>query len=291
MKRFLLTFALVAVLLPAQARIVEEQFDLPVTVHDAYGKEIAQAIRVTVFRDDATRAPQPLAIINHGRAPEAASRAEMGRARYSDASRWFVHQGFVVAVPTRIGYGVSGGEDVEDTGACQAKRYEPGYAAAAEQTLAVLASMRTRADVQKDRSLVLGQSYGGATAITVAALDPPGVAAAINFAGGGGGNPKTQPGRPCAPHLLQRMFAGYGKTARLPTLWIYAQNDLFLGATYPPQWFEAFRHAGGVGEFIQFPPAGDDGHSLFTKFPATWQPVVADFLHRQGYPLIEEAAR
>ena len=44
----------------AQARIVEEQFDLPVQLNDAYGKAIAQPIRVTVFRDDAATAPQPV---------------------------------------------------------------------------------------------------------------------------------------------------------------------------------------------------------------------------------------
>lgn len=276
---------------PAGARLVEEQFDLPVQLDDAYGKAIAQTIRVTVFRDDQAETPQPLVVINHGRAPEAVHRAEMGRARYSVASRWFVRQGFIVALPTRVGYGVSGGEDVEDTGGCSGKRYAPGYAAAAAQTLALVRHMQQRADVQRERTLVLGQSYGGTTAITVAALKPPGVAAAINFAGGGGGNPKTQPGRPCAPHLLERLFAGYGRTTSMPTLWLYTENDLFFGPQHPKEWFEAFRAAGGHGEFVQFPPAGEDGHSLFTAFPATWQPVVADFLRRQGYPIHEDGAK
>lgn len=285
MKALVAALLLLAALAPSQARLVEDQFELPVRVGDAYGKAIAQTIRVTVFRDDEVEGARPLAVINHGRAPEAAARAAMGRARYSVAARWFVRQGFIVAVPTRIGYGVSGGEDVEDTGGCTGKRYEPGYAAAAAQTLALLQYMHSRDDVLKDRTLVLGQSYGGTTAVAVAALAPPGVAAVINFAGGGGGNPKTQPGRPCASHLLERLFAGYGRTARLPTLWIYAENDLFFGPTLPKEWFEAFRRAGGHGEFVQFPAAGDDGHSLFTAFPATWQPVVADFLHRNGYPI------
>lgn len=285
MKSLVAALLLLAALAPARARLVEDQFDLPVRVSDAYGKAIVQTIRVTVFRDDEVEGARPLAVVNHGRAPEAASRAAMGRARYAAASRWLVRQGFIVAVPTRIGYGVSGGEDVEDTGGCTGKRYEPGYAAAAAQTLAVLQHMRSRDDVLKERTLVLGQSYGGTTAVAVAALAPPGVAAAINFAGGGGGNPKTQPGRPCAPHLLERLFAGYGRTARLPTLWVYTENDLFFGPTLPREWFEAFRRAGGHGEFVQFAAAGDDGHSLFTVAPATWQPVVADFLHRNGYPI------
>lgn len=288
---FLAAMLVACLLAPARARVVEEEFELPVQVQDAYGKTVAQPIRVTVFRDDEARGPRPLAVINHGRAPEAVKRAEMGRSRYPAASRWFVRQGFVVALPTRIGYGVSGGEDIEDTGSCANKRYPPGYAAAAAQTEALLQHMSQRPEVLPDRSLVVGQSYGGATSIAVAAANPPGVVATINFAGGGGGNPKTQPGRPCAPQALERMFADYGRTAKLPTLWIYTENDQFFGPTYPKEWFAAFRAAGGQGEFVQFPPAGEDGHSLFTAFPATWQPTVADFLRRQGYTIAEEGGK
>lgn len=285
--------AALALLLAAgtRAALIEEQFELPVRVDDAYGKPVAQSIRVTVFRDDAATVPQPLALINHGRAPLAEHRADMGRARYSVASRWFVRHGFVVALPTRVGYGVSGGDDVEDTGGCSGKRYAPGYAAAAAQTLALLKHMQARPDVRRDRALVLGQSFGGTTALAVAAQQPAGLAAAINFAGGGGGNPKTQPGRPCAPERLERLFADYGRTTGVPTLWVYTENDRYFGPTHPREWFDAFRRAGGSGEFVQFPPVGEDGHSLFTAAPTLWQPVVADFLRRHGYPIDEDGAR
>jgi dienelactone hydrolase len=132
---------------------------------------------------------------------------------------------------------------------------------------------------------VIGQSFGGATAVAVAALNPSGVVAAINFAGGGGGNPKTQPGRPCGPHRLETMFRDYGATAKLPMLWVYTENDKYFGPTYPKEWFEAFRAAGGQGEFVQFPPHGEDGHSLFTAFPAVWRPAVVEFLRKRGFEM------
>ena len=271
----------------AAARTVEEQFELPVQVVDAYGKAVARPIAVTVFRDDARTGPQPLVVINHGRAVEAADRAALGRARMADAARWFVREGFVVALPTRIGYGVTGGDDVEDSGPCGNKRYAPGFAAAAQQTAAVLAAMQRRPEVAPDRAVELGQSFGGMTAVAVAALAPPGVVAAINFAGGGGGNPKTQPGRPCGPQQLERLAADYGASARLPMLWVYTENDRYFGPDHPKAWFEAFRKSGGVGEFVQFPPAGDDGHTLFTAFPQVWHPTVAAFLRRQGFDMKE----
>jgi dienelactone hydrolase len=279
----LLIAALCAACATAHARLHEEIFDLPVAVVDAYGKQIAQTIKVTVFLDDSNPQPAPVLVLNHGRAAEPQGRVDLGRARYRDASKFFVERGFIVAVPTRIGYGVSGGEDVEDTGPCSRKNYPPGFAAAAQQTLAVLAAMRQRPDAAKDRAVIVGQSFGGATAAAIAGLNPAGVQAAINFAGGGGGNPKTTPQRPCAPHLLERMFRIYGESARIPMQWIYTENDMYFGARYPREWHAAYVGSGGAAELVQFPPHGDDGHALFTLFPAVWQPKVVEFLESRGF--------
>ena len=271
----------------AQAKVVEEQFDLPVQVSDAYGKRIEQPIKVTVFSDDALPGPKPVIVINHGRAGEAAERAALGRARYADTSRWFARMGFVVALPTRIGYGATGGEDVEDSGACTRKNFPPGFMAAAQQVIATLQAVRERPDAAKDRSVILGQSYGGAGTVAAASLNPPGVAAAINFAGGGGGDPKGRPQRPCSPQMIQRTYAQFGSSARVPMLWIYTENDQYWGVTHPREWFEAFQGAGGRAEFVQVAPHGDDGHQLFARFPEVWKPVVAEFLRKQGFEMKE----
>jgi dienelactone hydrolase len=268
---------------PARAALQEEQFELPVQVVDEYGKKIDHTIRVTVFLDDANPKPAPVLVLNHGRPPDQAGRASMGRARYADASGFFVGRGFIVAVPTRIGYGVTGGEDVENSGPCLRKNYPAGFAVAVTQTLAVLDAIRQRPDAAKDRALVVGQSVGGALAVAVAAENPPGVVAAINFAGGNGGDPGIHPRSPCAPGGLEKTFGDYGKTARIPMLWVYTENDLFFGADYPREWFRAFTAEGGKGEFVQFPPHGDDGHSLFTRFPQVWQPKISEFLDSTGF--------
>jgi dienelactone hydrolase len=291
-RRAFLAFALLLACGWAQARLHEEVLALPVTVTAADGKPLQHEITLTLFWDDANPKPAPVLVLNHGRAAEAPQRAAMGRARYSDAARFLVRQGFIVAVPTRIGYGVTGGPDVENSGACNRKNYAPGYAAAAQQTLAVLAAVRQRPDAARDRAVVMGQSYGGTTAATVAALNPPGVQATINFAGGGGGNPKTQPQQPCGPERLAQLFQGYGSTAKVPMLWVYTENDLFFGPEYPRQWHAAYQRAGGRAEFVQFPPHGEDGHGLFTRFPAVWQPKVQAFLMAQGFvaPAVSAAA-
>lgn len=267
----------------AQAALKEEVIRLRAQVSNMYGLVVEQEFVVTVLTDDSTNQQhKPIAIVLHGRAADAVKRASLGRAVYKANSQWLAEQGFVVAVPTRIGYGVSGGPDVEDSGSCNRKNYLPAYQAAADQTLIVLKHLQQRADVDKDKAVVIGQSFGGATAVTLAAMNPIGLRAVINFAGGGGGNPATHVGQPCAPYLLEQMFAKYGETALIPTLWIYTENDQWMGAEYPVQWHRAFIKAGGAGEFVQFGPNGKDGHGLFTQDPDVWRSRVKSFFEQQG---------
>ena len=275
----------------ASARLVEEKHWLPVKVQDSHGNDLERQIMVTVFYDDDVPKPYPVVIINHGRAVSASDRAALGRAQYSVASQWFTQMGFIVAVPTRIGYGVTGGRDVEYTGECNSKYYPPGYVASAAQTLQVLDFLRARDDVDKARTVIVGQSFGGATSITVAAMNPPGVQMAINFAGGGGGDPKGRPQDPCGPSLLKKMFADYGKTARIPTLWIYTENDMYFGPKLPKTWFDAFKAEGGVGEYELYPALGDNGHGLFTMAPDLWKPRVLAFMRANGYPDLKAPAK
>lgn len=267
----------------ADAAVVEEVIKIPVKVKDSWGKDIEHELVVTLWRDDKAPQPYPVAVVNHGRDAEPAGRAAMGRAKYTANSRWLAQQGFLVAVPTRIGYGETGGPDLEDSGTCSRKTYPPVYLAAAAQTLQVLDAVRQRPDAAKDRAVIVGQSFGGATSIAIASLNPPGVQGAINFAGGGGGNPKDSPQQPCATAALERMLGGFGKTARVPTLWVYSENDMYFGPKYPKEWFDAYKAAGGAGDYVLYPPNGKDGHSLFTAAPDVWRAKAVEFLKSIGY--------
>ena len=114
-------------------------------------------------------------------------------------------------------------------------------------------------------------------------MNPPGVVAAINFAGGSGGDPKGRPQNPCSQPALERTFQTYGAQAKVPMLWVYTENDMYFGPQLPRQWHAAFTKAGGKASFVQFPPHGEDGHSLFTRFPQVWQPAVSEFLDANGF--------
>jgi len=264
------------------AAVIEERLDLEVVVRHPDHGEVRRAVPVTVFRDPA-RTRSPFLILNHGRATTPAANAALGRVRYSENAADFVRRGFVVFVPTRIGYGIAGGPDLEASGRCDRRNFPPAYDAAAQTVAQVIAHVRGRADVDPDRGLVVGQSFGGATAVAIAAAAPAGVRAVVNFAGGGGGRPATHPGDPCSPDGMQALFAGYGRTARMPTLWLYAENDRYFGARLPRVWFDAFVAAGGRGRFVALPPHGEDGHASFTRNPEGWRPAFEAFLRETGF--------
>ena len=260
----------------AQADIVERQMRIPVTV-TVDGAPLTRDVIVTRFQDSA-RKPSRFMVILHGRAGTQAERAAYGRTRFSGISRAFAEQGYAVFVPTRIGYGDTGGPDIEITGRCDDKNYARGMQPATDQVLQLIAVIRQEPDIGNSAGVIVGQSVGGLLAVSLAARNVPRVVAYVNFAGGSGGDPKAKPGEPCMPDQLKAAFAQFGAKARSPVLWLYSANDLYWGAEYPHTWFAAFRKAGGRGQFVSLPPCCSDGHRSFMDTRAAWMAPVEAFL-------------
>lgn len=264
------------------AAVLEEVIDVPVRVKTIYGQEANQTIKVTVFRDD-RRGKAPYLVLNHGRPASEADFVKMKRQRFSENSTYFVTLGFVVFVPTRVGYGESGGLDVEYSGRCDSRNFAPAYAAAADQTVAVLKAAMSLPYVDLSRGIVVGQSIGGMTSIALATRDMPGLVGAVNFAGGGGGNPSERPEHPCSAYRLSALYRDYGAASKVPTLWLYSENDRYWGSELPKKWFKGFVDAGGTARFIQLPPYKDNGHGIFTGNPGSWKPAFETFLSDLGF--------
>src|SRR5208282_3318745 len=112
---------------------------------------------------------------------------------------------------------------------------------------------------------------------------PPNLVAAISFAGGRG---SRRPDDVCNPGDLVRAFAEYGKTSRVPMLWIYAVNDHFFGPQLAADFYAAFSRSGGQATFIRAAAFRHDGHGLFSSggIPL-WTPMVDGFLADQHLQL------
>lgn len=227
---------------------------------------------------------RPLVVINHGSPAKAEDRPNQ-RSVFKVASEWFVKRGFVVALPLRRGYGKTGGGWAEEYGRCDNPNYRRAGLETAKDIRAAIAYMIKQDFVQAQRVLVVGQSAGGWGSIALSSLNPPEVGAILNFAGGRGGYKNGRPNSNCSPERLVEAAKEYGKTARLPSLWVFTENDLFFNPSLSRGMAEAYAAAGGRAEYNLLPAFGKDGHSLFGAADGLehWRPLVEKFLAANGY--------
>jgi len=260
----------------------EEIVRIDVTVKDLFNRQETRPMPITIYRPSGV-GPFPLVVFNHGR-PTQNRRAAQGRFRPEHAARYLVSKGFVVFVPMRIGYWETYSDfDPEQTGSCNSMSVEPMATAASNQVLAAVEYGKSQPYVDATRWIVAGQSVGGLTAVATVGRSPNGLVAGINFSGGTGGNPDSNPGRPCSPNQLSRYWAILAKSASVPMLWLYWQNDKFWGEEIPRQWHKAWTDGGGKAEFKSFPAAGTDGHDGLAIDMNSWLPVVDEFLNKLGF--------
>jgi dienelactone hydrolase len=237
------------------------------------------SMRTTVFRP-AGPGPFPLVIVNHGTTQNPERRRLLEAPDFDSMAQWFVRRGFAVAVPQRPGHGETGGEYREDQGGCHEADFARAGRGAADSIAAAVAYLRTQSFVRRTGVIVVGQSAGGWAALTLASRAPAGVRAAIDFAGGLGGRAWDRPDNNCAPDRLIATAAEFGRTTRIPTLWIYTENDSYFAPRLSGAMAAAFRAAGGKADYELLPAFGDDGHFMAERpgSEAAWGPAVERFL-------------
>ena len=267
------------------AKIIEEIIEVPVSVSNSNftnNPKFEQKITVTIWRDDAIK-KAPYLLFNHGRAGTDQERGKFGRSSEKRNSEYFASKGFTVILPTRIGYGVSGGPDADYSGACGNKNYLEARKAGIDQSKQVLNHVFDFSYIDRTKGIVVGQSVGGFTTIGLSAENISGLKGAINFAGGDGGDPIKSAEKPCGDYLIKDTFAKYGASNKVPTLWLYSVNDKFWGEQLPKDWFAAFQKAGGKGQFISLPAYKEDGHSIFRGDLNAWKNYFEKFIKEVGF--------
>jgi pimeloyl-ACP methyl ester carboxylesterase len=235
-------------------------------------------IDVTVFRPEGA-GPFPIVVLSHGspRAPH--ERRVEGRQRLASQAQPFLDLGFAVVVPTRRGYGDSGGEWSEGYGSCDDPDYYSAGLETARDMRAAVDAIRGEAWADTRRIVLAGQSAGGFGSVAASSRPFEGVVGVINFAGGRG---SLAAGEVCGESRLVEAMARYGREARVPMLWLYSVNDRFFGPSLARRMHQAFVGSGGQAEFVAAPALGPDGHSYFARAMDDWSPRVQAFLRRIG---------
>jgi len=235
--------------------------------------------------------PFPLAIMNHGVALDPVQRSFFPPVEFRDAAMWFARRGYMVVAPAGPGYGAAA-LDVPEAGLftvffskigkCSNPNFRDAGLAAAQLNLWIIEYMSTLRRIVPDDVIVIGQSAGGWGSIALSSVNPPAVKAIIAFAAGRGGRVDGKPNNNCAPDRLVEATAAFGRSSRVPMLWLYIENDTFFGPDLSKRMHAAFVDAGGNAEYHLFPPHGSDGH-FFVGAPdavAIWSPLVSAFLDK-----------
>lgn len=250
--------------------------------------EPGRVLRATVFRPDdppaAESEPRPLVVINHG--TSSATRLSVAMPVYYWLSRWFVDRGYAVVLPQRRGHGATGGPLAEAVGSCADPDHVRSGEIAADDIAAVVDFMAEQPFVAPRATVVVGISTGGWAALALAARNPEHVAAVINIAGGRGGHAGGQPNEVCGAPRLVDAAASYGRTARIPSLWLYAENDSYFGPQLASAMADAWRKAGAEAELHVLPGYGTEGHDIANDRAGwdLWGPLADRFLGTHQTP-------
>ena len=264
----------------ADAPLLSAHMMLPVTIS---GDKLA--LESFVIRPNGS-GKFPLVVITHGR-PGIWGDAFFGEilnrspVAYNKAAVAFAQRGYAVVSVMRRGYGRSGGGLVERLK--QACDYLPAVQGSSEDLAAAVASLRNEPWIDAGHVVLLGHSVGGLIVLAAAAREIPGVVGVINI--DGGWHSFSAPEQPCSSDHLIDTAAGLGRSARIPALWLYAENDQFYGPDLAQRMFAAYTAAGAPAQLRMLPPFGTNGHNTVALAPAEdWFPSVEPFLEKLGLP-------
>jgi len=220
----------------------------------------------------------PGMVVTHGTPRIAEEKAQtLADNYYVRQCQAFAKLGLVTIFVVRRGYGISEGEYAEMV---PPKTYTQSGFEASRDLKAAVEYLQSKSYVDRNRIVLLGQSTGGFSVTAAGSLNIDGIKAIINFAGGRG---SAAPDQVSDEPGLIAAFAYYGKTSRLPELWLYSANDHYFGPTLAQKFYNAFTQNGGKAEFISLPPYGTDGHLSFLRNMDIWYPYVSQFLRDNDF--------
>lgn len=276
---------------PEGARLREQLWILP-------GGDPDIPLRATVFRPDDTLASpaglsfsthpfpthrgdavrRPLVVINHGTSD--LTREAVAMPVYYWLSRWFVERGYVVLLPQRRGHGATGGPLAESVGSCVDPDHYRSGLVAAEDIAASIRYMAKLPFIDANDVVVVGISTGGWASLALASQTPSVARAVINIAGGRGGHAGGQANAVCGTSRLVSAAGAFGSTARIPTLWLYSENDSYFGPELARSMANAWTGNGGKADLEILPPYRDDGHKIADDRAGwnVWGPAIDRFL-------------
>lgn len=265
----------------AWAQPTSTDVTIPMTVKGFLGDKTVNLAALEHRPDGA--GPFPAIVLSHGSTLGPSDRLAYV-ARFPVATGQFVQWGFVVLNPLRRGYGKTAGQFAEDFGRCDNPFYVEAGLETAKDIAAAVAYLRRQPFVDPDRIVLVGQSGGGWGSLALASRGDAPIRGVVNFAGGRGGKIRGIANNNCEPDRLVAAAGTFGKTARVPSIWLYAENDQYFGPELSRRMHQAYTGSGGHAAYHLIPAIGQDGHGLitFNNGVPLWHDKVEAFLREIG---------
>jgi dienelactone hydrolase len=232
-------------------------------------------LEMTLFLPDGP-GPHPVVVFNHDDVDiDHAYRRNKQRVRDPNIAWAFLQHGIAVAMPARRGLAMSEGKY---PGGSARYDSDPVYRARthAQDILPALDYLKTRREIDARRIILAGQSAGGYSVMVIASTHLPGVIGVVNFSGGRTDATGSE-GAGALNRMMVNGFEELGKTTRVPTLWIFAENDSKYSADTIRASHAAYVKAGGVARLSISAPTAGDGHLIYHR-PELWRDALKEFL-------------
>jgi dienelactone hydrolase len=272
-----LLLAAIAVASPARAatdNLVEKRQYFTVTI----GDRVVRLEGLTVKRADAP-GRLPVALLTHGKLPTASRMLEQHATNLRAQARDLAERGWLAVVVMRRGFGASDGPMAAPI-TCRSPSMMDFFQADADDLEATLKVVAKRPDADPNRIIAIGASAGGAAVTALAARNPKGLAAVISISGGLRFDTCNR------DNLLVAAMSAFGKTSRVPNLWVYAKNDKLFDPALVYRMHAAFLAGGADVKLVMLNPLGRNGHAIFDTPVGRdhWLPEMDAFLRYEHLP-------
>lgn len=197
------------------------------------------------------------AIMTHGRNGPYPLRNKNDIFAYRSLNLSLVQQGYTVLYLIRRGYGNSEGSSKSEFLETPAL----SGLAASQDLKAGVEFLKKINSVNKKNMIIIGHSQGGWASLAASNLNIPEVIATVNLAGG---TNYSSMGLGFITNKVQMDWitgcGELGQNAKIPTIWIYCENDKNHPSQYVDLMFKSFKKNGGTAYIIYIPPYGKNGH-------------------------------
>ncbi len=247
-------------------------------------------LEALIVRPAAAKGRLPIALLTHGKPRLPSDLVKIRAELMSRQARDLAYRGYLAVAVVRRGFGVSGGTPGRPANAdfvkCNDADLRKYFSVESDDLERALRVVAARNDADASRVIGIGHSGGGGAFLALAARKPPGLKAVVNLAGAmrmtdADGN------LACPQDVPIAALASFGSQTRIPSLWVYSENDGNFGPDAARKLHAAYVAQGGVATLKIVPSLQpNDGHHVF-ELPAGrhhWLAALDPFLRAQGLP-------